>query len=320
MSESKSTGRRVLEIEQRALQELADRLDDSFDQAVETILTCKGRLVVTGMGKSGLIGQKIAATFSSTGQPANFMHPAEAVHGDLGMLTENDILLALSNSGKTEEIVRLLELVRRIGARIIALTGDAGSTLAKHADVHLDVAVREEACNLDLVPTASTTATLAMGDALAVACYERRGFSAQDFARYHPGGRLGRRLRTIDALMHRDDELPRVGTEATLEAAIAEMNRCGLGAVCITDTNGTLQGIFTDGDLRRRLLGQGDSLDGDAASAMTASPRTVAPDALAVDALNLMEELKITALPVVDESDKLLGLIQIHDLWRTELF
>lgn len=317
---TRDTGRRVLEIESRAVHELIDRLDGRFDRAVELIVGCSGRVVVTGMGKSGLIGQKIAATLSSTGRPANFMHPAEAIHGDLGMLTANDILLALSNSGETAEIVRLLELVRRIGAKIVALTGGAGSTLARHADVHLDVGVREEACNLDLVPTASTTAALAMGDALAVACYEQRGFSEQDFARFHPGGRLGRKLQQVEGLMHRGDELPACLETEPMQSAVERMSASGLGVVCLTDVNGALKGVLTDGDLRRRMLAVEQPMSGAARDAMTADPLTVAPGALAVDALKLMEDRKITALPVVDEEKKLVGLIQIHDLWRTELF
>ncbi len=317
---ARDTGRRVLKIESRAVLDLVDRLDDQFDRAVEMLTDCGGRVVVTGMGKSGLIGQKIAATFSSTGRPANFMHPAEAIHGDLGMLTEADILLALSNSGETAEIVRLLELVRRIGARIVALTGSGDSTLARHADVHLDVGVREEACNLDLVPTASTTATLAMGDALAVACYERRGFSEQDFARFHPGGRLGRKLQLVEPLMHRDEGLPACSEDEDLAKAVETMDALGLGIVCLTGSGGRLSGVLTDGDLRRHLLATKNPLEGPVKDAMTANPLTVGSDALAVDALKLMEKKKITALPVVDDEHRLIGLIHIHDLWRTELF
>ncbi len=317
---ARDTGRRVLEIESRAVRDLIDRLDEQFDRAVEMLAECRGRVVVTGMGKSGLIGQKISATFSSTGRPANFMHPAEAIHGDLGMLTEDDVLLALSNSGETAEIVRLLELVRRIGARIVALSGDQGSTLARHADVHLDVGVREEACNLDLVPTASTTAALAMGDALAVACYERRGFSERDFARFHPGGRLGRKLQLVETLMHSGDEMPVCDEDADLKQAVERMDARGLGVVCVTDPDGRLTGVLTDGDLRRRMLATREPLGGKAGDAMTADPLTVRSDALAVDALKLMEEKKITALAVVDAEQRLIGLIHIHDLWRTELF
>ena len=317
---ARDTGRRVLEIEARAVRELIDRLDQRFDHAVEMLAECRGRGVVTGMGKSGLIGQKIAATFSSTGRPANFMHPAEAIHGDLGMLTENDILLALSNSGETAEIVRLLELVRRIGARIVAFSGDKESTLARHADVHLDVGVREEACNLDLVPTASTTATLAMGDALAVACYERRGFSEQDFARFHPGGRLGRKLQLVDPLMHHGAGMPACDEDSDLGRAVKRMDEHSLGVVCLTNSDGRLTGVLTDGDLRRRMLATSEPMSGKARDAMTADPLTVRGDALAVDALKLMEERRITALPVVDAEHHLIGLIHIHDLWRTELF
>jgi len=317
---ARETGRRVLEIESRAVRDLIDRLDERFDHAVEMLAECRGRVVVTGMGKSGLIGQKIAATFSSTGRPAHFMHPAEAIHGDLGMLTSEDVLLALSNSGETAEIVRLLELVRRIGARIVGLTGDDASTLAHHADVHIDISVREEACNLDLVPTASTTATLAMGDALAVACYERRGFSERDFARFHPGGRLGRKLQQVEPLMHSGDALPACAEDADLRQALEQLNERSFGIVCLTGPDGRLTGVLTDGDLRRRMLETRDPLSGKAADAMTGDPLSMRVDALAVDALRLMEERKITALPIVDENQRLVGLIHIHDLWRIELF
>lgn len=317
---SRRTGRRVLEIEAQAVAELSARLDERFDRAVEMLVACAGRIVVTGMGKSGLIGQKIAATFSSTGRPANFMHPAEALHGDLGMLTEKDVLLALSNSGETAEVVRLLELVRRIGARIVALTGRDESTLARYADVHIDVGVRQEACNMDLVPTASTTALLAMGDALAVACYEKRGFSERDFARFHPAGHLGRRLQRVEPLMHTGDGLPQCSADTEIRRALERMDERGLGVICVTADDGRLAGVLTDGDLRRRMLREREPLKGTVDDAMTSNPRTIGPDALAVDALKLMEGKKITALPVVDEGGLLVGLIHIHDLWRTELF
>jgi arabinose-5-phosphate isomerase len=317
---ARETARRVLEIESRALAALIDRLDESFDRAVETLIGCRGRVIVTGMGKSGIIAQKIAATLSSTGMPAYFMHPTEAFHGDLGMLVEGDVLLALSNSGETSEIVRLLELVRRLGARIVSLTGAAQSTLARRSDLHLDVAVDEEACPLDLVPTASTTAALAMGDALAVACYERRGFSARDFAKFHPGGRLGRKLIQVDELMHRGDDLPAVAESASMREVLESMSAGGLGMTCVVDADGRLAGLLTDGDLRRRMLSANEPLGGDAAGAMTRGPRTIAPDALATEALQIMERHKITSLPVVDADGRLLGVIQIHDLWRTELF
>jgi arabinose-5-phosphate isomerase len=317
---ARDIARRVLGIESRALGELADRLDPSFDRAVEMLAACQGRVVVTGMGKSGIICQKIAATLSSIGMPAYFMHPAEALHGDLGMLVAGDLLVAVSNSGETQEIVRLLELVRRLGARIIGLSGNPGSTLARYADVHLDVGVREEACSLDLLPTASTTAAMAMGDALAIALGELRGFSARDFARYHPGGHLGRKLLRIDELMHRDAGVPSVNEHATMQEAVEEMSAKRLGMTCVVDGEGRLVGVLTDGDLRRRLLRVREPLRGTAGEAMTRTPLTIGPSALASEALRIMEDKKITSLPVVDEGRRLLGVIQIHDLWRTELF
>ena len=314
------TARRVLEIESRAIAELAERLDASFDRAVELLVECAGRVVVTGMGKSGIIAQKIAATLSSTGIPSYFMHPAEAVHGDLGMVVSGDVVVALSNSGETEEIVRLLELVRRLGARIVALSGQVDSTLARHADVHLDVGVSEEACSWDLVPTASTTAALAVGDALAVACYERRGFSPSEFARYHPGGRLGRRLLRVDELMHTDAAVPQVLEDAPLRAAVLEMNSKKLGMTCVVDEPGRLRGVITDGDLRRRVLREPAPLEGTAGESATVGATSIAPGALATEALKIMEEKKITSLPVIAGDGLLVGVIQIHDLWRTELF
>ena len=314
------TARRVLEIEADAVRELADRLDGSFEEAVELMLACRGRIVLTGLGKSGLICQKIAATLSSTGMPSLFMHPAEALHGDLGMVTSGDLVLALSNSGETDEIVKLLELIRRLGAKIVAMSGNPESTLARNADAHIDVGVSKEACSLDLVPTASTTAAMAMGDALAIACYERRGFTATDFARFHPGGRLGRKLIRVSDLMHRDDGAPAADVALSLRDTVRIMDRHKLGMVCITGDGGRLCGILTDGDLRRLLLKAGDPLSGTAGDVMIADPVTIPPEALATEALRSMEEKKITSLPVVDADGKLAGVIQIHDLWRTQLF
>jgi arabinose-5-phosphate isomerase len=316
----RETGRRVLEIEGHALADLVERLDESFDRAVELLLSCSGRVIVTGMGKSGIIAQKIAATLSSTGRPAYFMHPAEAVHGDLGMLVSGDLLIALSNSGETSEIVRLLELVRRLGAQIVALSGDPDSSLARHADVNLHVGVNREACGMDLVPTASTTAALAMGDALALAVFEQRGFSTPDFARYHPGGRLSRKLQLVRDRMHAGEGVPRVLESATMEEAIREMDLKKLGMTCVVDARGRLRGVLTDGDLRRRMLRSSRPMDGRAADGMTSDPVTIAEDALASAALKLMEERQITSLPVVGAGGVLAGVIQIHDLWRTELF
>jgi arabinose-5-phosphate isomerase len=323
MSDAKShvaAAHRVLEIEARAVERLRDKVGADFDGAVEALLACRGRVVVTGMGKSGIVAQKIAATLSSTGTPAFFLHPAEAIHGDLGMIVAGDVVVALSNSGETEEIVRLLELIRRLGARVVGLSGNPASTLARHADVHLDVGVDREACPLDLVPTASTTAALAMGDALAVACYEARGFSPSDFARTHPGGRLGRRLRLVEELMHSGPGLPSVAAGAALRDAVHEMSAKRLGMTCVVDASGGLAGVITDGDLRRRVLRAERPLDGTAGDAMTRSPVTVGPQALASEALRILEERRITSLPVVGDDGRPLGVIQIHDLWRTELF
>jgi arabinose-5-phosphate isomerase len=272
------------------------------------------------MGKSGIVAQKIAATLTSTGTPASFMHPAEAIHGDLGRIVAGDVVLAVSNSGETDELVRLLEVIRRLGARIVALSGNPASTLAREADVHLDVAVDREACPLDLVPTASTTAALAMGDALAVACYERRGFTASDFARYHPGGRLGRKLLRVAELMHTGPGLPAVPDTHSMRETVQEMSAKRLGMTCVVDADGRLVGVVTDGDLRRLVLRSDRPLEGVVRDAMTTTPTTIESDALATEALRLMEERKITSLPVVDGERRLLGVIQIHDLWRTELF
>jgi arabinose-5-phosphate isomerase len=316
----RETARRVLGVESSAVAALVERLDESFDRAVELIVGSSGRVVVTGMGKSGIICQKLAATFSSTGTPAFFMHPAEAIHGDLGMIVPGDVLLVISNSGETHEVVRLLELVRRLGARIVALTGNADSTLARHADVHLHVGVDQEACSLDLVPTASTCAQMAMGDALAVACYETRGFTTEDFARFHPGGPLGGKLRLVRTLMHDGEELPWVTEKTPMQEAVEVMTSKRLGMTCVVDGDGRLTGVLTDGDLRRRLLRVPDPLQGTAADAMTTGPTTISPDAVASEALKFMEERKITSLPVVDDDGRLVGVVHLHDLWRTELF
>ncbi len=317
---ARQTARRVLQVEASAVAGLADRLDDTFDRAVELIVGCQGRIVVTGMGKSGIICQKLSATLSSTGTPALFMHPAEALHGDLGMIVEGDLLLAISNSGETPEVLRLLELVRRLGAGIVALTGNSDSTLARHADVHVHVGVDREACNLDLVPTASSCASLAMGDALAVACYEQRGFTSKDFALFHPAGHLGRRLRLVRSVMHRDAELPTVHEDTAMRQAVEEMSRKRLGMTCVLDGTERLTGVLTDGDLRRWILQVSKPLEGTAVNAMTAAPLTIGPEALATEALKLMEQRKITSLPVVHDDGSLVGVVQIHDLWRTELF
>jgi arabinose-5-phosphate isomerase len=276
--------------------------------------------VVAGMGKSGIVCQKIAATLSSTGTPAYFLHPAEALHGDIGLLVPGDVALIVSNSGETDELVRCTELIRRLGVPIVAFTGRADSTLARHADVNVDVSVAREACALDLAPTASTTAALAMGDALAVACYERRGFTAKDFARTHPGGRLARKITEVRELMRQGDAVPRVLESVSMEEAVREMTAKGLGMTCVVDSAGRLAGILTDGDLRRRMLKSERPLAGPVASAMTATPVTIGPEALAGQALRILEDRKITSLAVVDADGRLAGVLQIHDLWRTQLF
>ena len=317
---SREIARRVLTIESEAVAALASRLGPGFDRAVELLVGCQGRVVVTGMGKSGIVCQKIAATLSSTGTPAYFLHPAEALHGDIGLLVAGDVVLIVSNSGETEELIRCYELIRRVGVPIVAFTGRPGSTLARHADVNVDVSVAREACALDLAPTASTTAALAMGDALAVACYERRGFTAQDFARTHPAGRLGRKITEVRDLMRRGDAVPRVLLAASMADAVKEMTGKGLGMTCVVDADDRLGGVLTDGDLRRLMLKSDRPLTGSVAEAMTAQPVTIGPDALAAEALRILEDRKITSLAVVDAGLRLEGVLQIHDLWRTQLF
>ena len=308
---------RVLEIESRAVLQLRQRLDSSFTAACKLCLETTGRVVVTGMGKSGHIGGKIAATLASTGTPSFFMHPAEASHGDLGMITAQDLLLALSYSGETQEVVTILPLVKRMGARLLSLTGKPGSTLARAADVHLNVAVDEEACPLNLAPTASTTATLAMGDALAVALLESRGFTAEDFARSHPSGSLGKRLiLRVSDVMHTGDEIPSVTGRVKLAEGLVEMSRKGLGMTAIIDDKNHILGIFTDGDLRRALDADVDVHRTEMSKVMHRNCKTVLPDVLAAEAVHLMEEHKITGLLVADADNRLVGALNVHDLFR----
>ena len=318
---SLETARRVLRIEAEALGELLLRLDARFEQAVELLLECKGRVVVTGMGKSGLIGRKIAATFSSTGTPAAFLHPAEAIHGDLGMLMRDDVVLAVSYGGETEEIIALLETIKRLGLRMVTLTGHSRSTIAAVSDVVLDVSVKEEACSLNLAPTASTTVTMALGDALAVALLERRGFSPGDFAALHPGGRLGKKLLRAENLMHAGEDMPRVAATAKMPDVIYEMSKKGLGMTTVVDSEGRLAGILTDGDLRRLMQQRGAAtLELVVGDCVTRNPQTIAPSELAGAALRMMEERKITSLVVVDAERRPLGVVHLHDLWTLELF
>jgi arabinose-5-phosphate isomerase len=312
--------RRVLETEAAAILGLIPRLDRGFDRAVDLLQGCRGRVVVTGMGKSGIICRKIAATLSSTGTPAFFLHPAEAIHGDLGVVQPEDVVVAISQSGETEELLRLLEYIRRIGARLVALTGVPRSTLGQAADVALDCHVDEEACPLNLVPTASTTAALALGDALAMTLLVRRGFRLEDFANLHPGGRLGKRLLRAEQLMHGDALMPRVARDTPMRDVIYEISSKGLGVTVVVDQSGTVAGIITDGDLRRHMSAGPNILDLTAADVMTASPVTIPPSLLAVEALKILEQRKITSLIVADGDARPLGVLHLHDLWRTELF
>ena len=312
--------RRVLRIEAAAVRALADRLDDRFDAALALLLDCSGRVIATGMGKSGLIARKLAATLSSTGTPSYFIHPAEAVHGDLGAIQPSDVVVALSHSGETPEILRLLETIRRLGARLVALTGSPGSSLGEAADVTLDCGVRTEACPLNLVPTASTTAALALGDALAMALLVRRGFREEDFAHLHPGGQLGKRLLRVARLMHTGTRIPTVAPAAASDEVLAAISAGGFGMTCVVDTDGRVAGIITDGDLRRHLTGALHLTGQRARDLMTPDPVTIGPGTLAVEALNRMESRRITSLIVVDDDRRPLGLVHLHDLWRTELF
>lgn len=313
-------GRQALEVEARALTALAPRLGDAFARAVQTVLACQGRVAVMGMGKSGHVGRKIAATLASTGTPALFVHPAEAAHGDLGMVTAGDVVLALSNSGESDELNAILPVLRRLGVPVLAMTGRAESSLASHADVVLDSAVAEEACPLQLAPTASTTAQMALGDALAVALLDARGFKAEDFARSHPGGALGRKLLThVRDLMRSGDALPRVAPGTPFTELMREMSAKALGMAVVVDGDDRVQGIFTDGDLRR-LVEQGRDLRAlTAAEVAHPRPRTVAADALAVDAADLMEAARITVVLVVDAGHRLLGAVSINDLMRAKV-
>lgn len=305
----------VLATESRAIAALAARLDGNFVAACERILACGGHLIVLGMGKSGHIGHKLAATLASTGTPAFFVHPAEASHGDLGMIRRDDLVLALSNSGETDELVRLLPMIKRLGVGLIALTGNPASTLATHADVHLHTAVDQEACPFGLAPTASAAAQLAMGDALAIALLDARGFTVEDFARAHPGGTLGRRLLLhIRDVMHSGDDLPRVEPGASVADAIMEMTRSRLGMCAVVDSENRVRGIITDGDLRRGLGKIGDVRMTTADSLMTTGPRTIGPDELATAAAELMQAHRIPGLLVVDEHSRLIGALNFQDL------
>jgi len=316
-----ATAKRVLRIEADAIAGLIDRLDARFEKAVELLHDCKGRVVVTGLGKSGLIGRKIAATLASTGTPSLFLHAADALHGDMGVMAAGDILLAVSSSGETEEMVELIEPAKRIGVQIVAMTSNPRSTLAAASDIVLDIAVKEEACSLNLAPTASTAAALAMGDALAIALLDRREFKEEDFAALHPAGRLGKKLRRLESLMHTGDDLPRVLPGAKMPDVIYEMSSKGLGLAAVAQKDGKLLGIITDGDLRRVMQRRKENvLDLTAADCMTKNPVTMPRTELAAAALRLMEEKKITSVLVVDAAGRLEGVVHLHDLWTLQLF
>ncbi|MCA8078114.1 arabinose 5-phosphate isomerase KdsD [Burkholderia cepacia] len=312
--------RDVLDIEADAVRALRDQLDGGFVQAVALLLGCRGRVVVSGIGKSGHIARKIAATLASTGTPAFFVHPAEASHGDLGMVTSDDVFIGISYSGESEELVAILPLVKRIGAKLIAITGRAGSSLGTLADVNLNAAVSKEACPLNLAPTASTTAALALGDALAVAVLDARGFGSEDFARSHPGGALGRRLLTyVRDVMRSGDDVPSVGLDATLSDALFQITAKRLGMTAVVDADGKVAGIFTDGDLRRVLARDGDFRTLSITDVMTRDPRTIAPDHLAVEAVELMERHRINQMLVIDADGALIGALNMHDLFSKKV-
>lgn len=313
------TARKVLRSESDAIAGLIDRIGTDFVRAIDMMESCKGRIVLTGMGKSGIICRKIAATLSSTGVPSFFLHPAEAIHGDLGMVVPGDMVIAISNSGETNELLPLLEWLKRLNIPLIALTGNARSTVARYSDVVLDVGVEKEACPLNLVPTASTTAAMAMGDALALCLMEKRGFREEDFASLHPGGGLGKRLLRVADLMRTNERIPLVSTNTAMKDVIYEMSRKGVGITAVLDTNEQLAGVISDGDLRR-LLEKDDSLmTRTAGECMTLGPKTIDAEELATKALQIMEEKKITSLFIVDSTGKVKGVIHLHDLWRTEM-
>jgi len=312
--------RKVLQTEASAILALIPRLDEGFARAVDLLHQCKGRVILTGMGKSGIICQKIAATFASTGTPAFFLHPAEAIHGDLGVVRSEDVVVALSYSGETGEVLRLLETIRRLGAKLVAITGKASSTLAKAADVALDCSVTEEACPLNLVPTASTTAALAMGDALAMALLVEKGFKEEDFAHLHPGGEIGKKLMRVESVMHTGDDCPVVTATTNLRDVVYEMSSKKLGMTCVVNERNELLGIITDGDLRRHMRNPAGLFDRTAEDLMTRNPVVVDGSMLAAEALNIMEVRKITSLVIVAGPDQTVaGVVHLHDLWRTGL-
>jgi arabinose-5-phosphate isomerase len=311
--------RKVLRMESEAIRRLIDRIDGNFDFALQVIHKCQGRIVVTGMGKSGIICRKIAATLSSTGTPAFFLHPAEATHGDLGVIQSNDVIIALSHSGETEELLKLLVNIRRLGAKLVVMTGSKKSTLGKAADVVIDYQVDEETYPLNLAPTASTTAALALGDALAITLLVKKGFREEDFANLHPDGTLGKKFSRVERLMHKGDHVPKVDTNTLMRDVIYEITSKALGMTCVVDVEGKLVGIITDGDLRRYMSKSHEILNSKVSEVMTAAPVTIRGSILAIEAIRIMETQKITSIIVVNENNFVDGVIHVHDLWKTEM-
>jgi arabinose-5-phosphate isomerase len=317
---SQNVARKVLEIESEAIRELIGRIDGSFDRAVELLFACAGRVVVTGMGKSGIIGQKISATLASTGTPSLVLHPSDAIHGDLGRIVKGDVVITISSSGDTAEILALLPTIKRMGVPIVAMTGNPRSALATASEVHLDASIRQEACPLGLAPTASTTVALALGDALAMAVLERRGFTAEDFAERHPGGQLGKKLVRVEDLMHTGDQIPHVCPADKMKDVLFEMTRKRLGLTTVIDADGRLLGMISDGDLRRGMERHGYTfLDHTAEECMTRTPALIGRRELATRALDVMEQKKITSLLVIDDGGTVEGVLHLHDLWKTEM-
>ncbi len=309
------SAKRVLKIESEAVAALIDRIDGNFVRVVEELIACQGRVVVTGMGKSGLIGKKIAATLASTGKPAFFLHPAEGIHGDLGMVCRGDLVIAISNSGETQEIIRILPVLKRLNIILISLVGNHRSTLARNSDLFIDISVKEEACSMGLIPTASTTAALAMGDALAIALLEKKGFKEEDFASFHPGGSLGKRLlMKVEDVMHKGDKIPVVSEDTLMKDAIYEISSKKLGVTIVKDKDDRISGIITDGDLRRLLVKETDILHKRAGDVMTRNPKSIDRDSLAAKAVGVMESHKITSLVVADKKGKIEGIVHLHDL------
>lgn len=312
--------REVLTTEAEAILRLRDNLDAGFERVVDLLAECHGRVVWTGMGKSGIICRKLAATMASTGTPALFLHPAEAIHGDLGMVTNGDVVVAVSNSGETEELMNLVAYLKRLGTPLIAITSNPGSTLAGNADLHLNLGVDREACPYNLAPTASTTAALALGDALAMAVSVRKGFKPEDFARLHPGGKLGKHLLKVEELMHSGEQVPKVGRDTTMKDVIYEMSRKGLGITTVQDGRGSLLGVITDGDLRRLMEADTDPLHRSAGDVMHPGGVTIDPASLATAALRLLETRRITSVVVADGGGRVVGILHLHDLWGVGLF